>query len=282
MCLAALAIDAHPRFPLVLAANRDEAFARPAAPLDWWVDEAGAQEILGGRDLSAGGTWLGLSRAGRIAFVTNVRNPADRNLAAPSRGSIVPLWLRGDLSMNAFWAEVNGGGFNGFNLIAGDLLRREFFWGSNRAAGPRLLERGVHGVSNALLDTPWPKVRQLTQRLGEALQSAASTDALAESLLAALADRTEAPDDDLPDTGVGLELERRLSPAFISSPDGLYGTRCSTVIVTERLSGSCVTRVIESSFDRLGATIAVTSKRLDHFHVGNADFVEGRPTLDEA
>src|SRR4030095_7462814 len=110
----------------------------------------------------------------------------------------------------------------------------------------------------------------------------ASVDTLVESLMAALADRTEAPDRDLPDTCVGLELERRLSPAFISSPDGLYGTRCSTVIVTERLSGSCVTHVIERSFDPLGAVTAVSSKRLDHFHVGNADFVEGRPALDEA
>lgn len=282
MCLAALAIDAHPRFPLVLAANRDELFDRPAATLAWWQAEHGGHEILGGRDLSAGGTWLGLSRSGRLAFVTNVRNPADRNPAAPSRGSIVPLWVGGDLSMSEFWSQVDGGGFNGFNLIAGDLARGEFFWGSNRAPRPRLLEPGVHGVSNALIDTPWPKVRLLKNRLSDALQSAASTETLAASLFDALADRAEAPDEELPHTGVGLELERRLSPAFISSPDGLYGTRCSTVIVTERVAEGFVTHVIERSFDRLGKVVAVNSEGLDHLHMRNADFVEGRPALDEA
>jgi uncharacterized protein with NRDE domain len=282
MCLAALAIDAHPRFPLVLAANRDELFDRAADKLAWWRAEQGGHEILGGRDLSAGGTWLSLSRAGRLAFVTNVRNPADRNPAAPSRGSIVPLWLRGDLSMNAFWSEVDGAGFNGFNLIAGDLLRGEFFWGSNRAPSPRLLEPGVHGVSNALLDTPWPKVRLLNKRLSDALQPGVSVETLADSLFAALADRAEAPDEELPHTGVGLELERRLSPAFIGSPDGLYGTRCSTVIVSERTEQGCVTHIIERSFDSTGRLVAVTSQDLDHLDVRDADLVEGRPALDEA
>ncbi len=263
MCLAALAINADRRFPLVLAANRDEYFDRPAAPLHWWAFEPGGPEILAGRDLFAGGTWMGLSRAGRLAFVTNVRNPTDRNPDAPSRGSLVPLWLRGDLSMEAFSAATSAVAYNGFNLIAVDVARDESFWTSNRAGAPQKLEPGVHAVSNALLDTPWPKVQQLKQRTQAAVQTAASAEALAEALLAALADPTQAPDELLPDTGVPIELERLLSPAFIRSPDGRYGTRCSTVIITERLAHGSVTHVIERSWEpAAGAAQAVRTNRM--------------------
>lgn len=248
MCLLALAIDADRRFPLVVAANRDEYFDRPAARLAWWQPETGGPEILSGRDLRGGGTWLGLTAEGRLAMLTNVRNPADVDPDAPSRGRIVPRWLRGDLSMDRFWMETALSGYNGFNLIAADLAAGECFWASNRARFPRRLERGIYGLSNAQLDTPWPKVERLKQQLRGSLREATSVDALAEALFRALGDRTEIADEFLPHTGVSREWERWLSPAFIRTPDGRYGTRCSTVIITERVKRRLVTHVIERTF----------------------------------
>ncbi|AKJ29535.1 NRDE family protein [Caldimonas brevitalea] len=248
MCLVAIAVDASRRFPLVLAGNRDEYFARPAARLGWWSPADGAPEILGGRDLKAGGTWLGLTQAGRLAFLTNVRNPSDVDPAAPSRGEIVPLWLRGDLSPDKFWMQVGLNGYNGFNVIAADFAQGDCFWASNRAPYPQRLERGVYGLSNALLDTPWPKVERLKQHLRAALRETDSADVLADRLFEALGDRTEIADEFLPHTGIAPEWERWLSPAFIRTPDGRYGTRCSTVIITERVRRRLVTHVIERTF----------------------------------
>ncbi|UZG42721.1 NRDE family protein [Caldimonas thermodepolymerans] len=248
MCLAAVAIDASARFPFVVAANRDEYFDRAASALDWWTPAGGGPAILGGRDLHAGGTWLGLTQAGRVALLTNVRNPADIVRDAPSRGAIVPHWLRGDLSVEHFWRQVAQAGYNGFNVIAADLARGTCAWASNRAARPHPLRRGIHGLSNAQLDTPWPKVERLKRHLREALDAAASAEALALRLFAALGDATPVPDEHLPRTGVPLEWERWLAPAFIRTPDGRYGTRCSIVIVTERRGAQCVTHVIERSF----------------------------------
>ena len=248
MCLVALAIDQHRRFPLVVVANRDEYFARPASPMAWWSQGPGLPAVLSGRDLQSGGTWLGLTTAGRLALLTNVRNPARNDPEAPSRGAIVPLWLRGDLSMDRFWTRVALGGYNGFNLIAMDFARGEGFWATNTQGLPRRLERGIHGVSNAMLDTPWPKVVRLKHRLAVALETSTSTDALAERLFDALADRSLAADDELPSTGISLELERLLSAAFIRTPDGRYGTRCSTLVITERIDRRLVTHVFERSF----------------------------------
>lgn len=248
MCLVALAVDASRRFPLVVAANRDEYFDRPAARLAWWLPDGGGPEILAGRDLKAGGTWMGLTQAGRFALVTNVRNPADVDPAAPSRGGIVPLWLRGDLSVDRFWMQASLSGYNGFNVVAADFSQGDCFWGSNRQRFPKRLERGVYGLSNAALDTPWPKVERLKQHLRSALKEADSADQLAERLFEGLGDRTEIADEFLPHTGVSLEWERWLSPAFIRTPDGRYGTRCSTVLVTERVRRRLVTHVIERTF----------------------------------
>ncbi|MFN3297281.1 NRDE family protein [Caldimonas sp.] len=248
MCLVGLAIDASRRFPFVVAANRDEYFDRPTARLGWWQPSPQGPEILAGRDLKAGGTWMGLTAAGRFALVTNVRNPKDIDPQAPSRGEIVPLWLRGDLSMDRFWMQVGLSGYNGFNVIAADFAEGDCFWGSNRARFPQRLERGVYGLSNALLDTPWPKVERLKQRLRAALREADTADGLAEALFAALGDRTVIADEFLPHTGLSPEWERWLSPAFIRTPDGRYGTRASTVIITERVGRRLVTHVIERSF----------------------------------
>lgn len=248
MCLIALAIDGSHRFPLVVAANRDEFFERPTARLAWWSSGSEASDILGGRDLQAGGTWLGLTMAGRLALLTNVRQPGRNETSAPSRGDIVPLWLRGDLATDRFWTRVSLAGYNGFNLIAADFARGECFWGSNREPHPLRLERGVYGLSNARLDAPWPKVRSLKARLSAALAAAQSPQGLASVLFDALADRHMASDAELPSTGLSIEFERAFSAAFIRTADQSYGTRCSTIIVTERRRRYLLTRVYERTY----------------------------------
>ncbi|HJV69096.1 NRDE family protein [Ideonella sp.] len=253
MCLAALALDASRRFPLVVAANRDEFFHRAAAHLAWWTPDGGSQPILGGRDLAAGGTWMGLTASGRFALVTNVRRPGVALLGdGPSRGLIVPAWLQGQLPADRFWAETALSGFAPFNLIAADFRRGECFWASSQHASGCRLERGVTVISNAAeIDAPWPKVQLLKARVDSALQEADDTtgvEALAGQLFAMLADRTPAADEHLPHTGLDRERERLLSPAFIRTPDGAYGTRCSTLVITERAAKRLTTHVFERSF----------------------------------
>ncbi len=252
MCLVALAIDQNRRFPLVVATNRDEFFQRPAARLAWWTPPGGGPDVLSGRDLESGGTWLGLTTQGRLALLTNVRDPSRVEIDAPSRGRIVPEWLTAQESAGQFWMRTALSGHNGFNLIAADFRRGECFWASNTAPYPLRLERGIYGLSNAALDTPWPKVRQIKERLRESLATAETVDALAAHLFAGLAEREPAADDALPHTGVRIELERQLSPAFIRTPDQSYGTRCSTLIITERAGRHPVTHVLERTFSATG------------------------------
>ena len=252
MCLVALAIDQNRRFPLVVATNRDEFFQRPAARLAWWTPPGGGPDVLSGRDLESGGTWLGLTAQGRLALLTNIRAPTRVEANAPSRGRIVPEWLTAQEGAGQFWMRTALSGHNGFNLIAADFRRGECFWASNTAPYPLRLERGVYGLSNAGLDTPWPKVQQLKRRLRESLAVAESVDALATQMFAALAEREPAADDALPHTGVRIELERQLSPAFIRTPDQSYGTRCSTLIITERAGRHPVTHVFERTFSATG------------------------------
>jgi uncharacterized protein with NRDE domain len=248
MCLVALALDDSRRFPFVVAANRDEFFSRPANRLAWWTPSEGGPEILGGRDLSAGGTWMGLTAAGRFALVTNVRRPTTPDPEAPSRGEIVPGWLRTEMRPDQFWMQTSLSGYAPFNLIAADFRRGDCFWASNERALPHRIERGIFGLSNAALDTPWPKVRTLKARMADALKDAESVDMLADRLFDALGDGTPAAEADLPATGIDRELERVLSPAFIRTADGRYGTRCSTVVVTERVRRQLVTHVFERTF----------------------------------
>ncbi len=248
MCLIALAIDCDRRFPLVVAANRDEFFDRPAARLAWWSPGAGRPDVLSGRDLQAGGTWLGLTAQGRLALLTNVRQPSRIDLQAASRGQIVPEWLSDSEPTDRFWMRTALMGYNGFNLVAADFRRGECFWASNTGAHPVRLERGIYGVSNASLDTPWPKVSGLKARLRQALENATTVDALSSQLFDALADRSTPDDAALPSTGVSLDTERMLASAFIRSPDMRYGTRCSTLIITERVKRHLVTHVLERSF----------------------------------
>lgn len=253
MCLAAIALDASRRFPLVVAANRDEFFHRAAARLAWWTPDGGGQPILGGRDLAAGGTWMGLTAQGRFALVTNVRRPGVALLGdGPSRGMIVPGWLQGRQTADRFWAGTALSGYAPFNLIAADFRQGECFWASSQHASGRRLEHGVTVISNAAeIDASWPKVQLLKARVDGALKESDDTtpiDALAGRLFAMLADRTPAADEDLPHTGLGRDRERLLSSAFIRSPDGAYGTRCSTLVITECADRRLTTHVFERSF----------------------------------
>jgi uncharacterized protein with NRDE domain len=228
MCLAVVAFDVHPRHAVIVAANRDEFHARAAQPAHWWPDAP----ILAGRDLAAGGTWLGVSRSGRYAFVTNVREPDRRDPAAPTRGTLVPRTLDDALPLEAALAAAlrDGVAMNGFNLLAGDAGRA--YWASNRTSGLQALARGVHGVSNAALDTPWPKLVRTRAAVAQWVRQAGDRHDDLEALFAVLADSRSAPDSELPRTGVPLEWERRLSAAFIRSPE--YGTRCSSVLLVGR------------------------------------------------
>jgi uncharacterized protein with NRDE domain len=255
MCLVAFAVDHNRRFPLVIAANRDEFFKRAAARLAWWTPEAGGPAILSGRDLEAGGTWMGLTAQGRLALVTNVRDPQNNDPAAPSRGQIVPDWLAGRERTDRFWMRTALSGYNGFNLVAFDFRKGEYFWATNNGQLPVRLERGIHGLSNASLDTPWPKVESLKSRMHDAIDTAASVEALSLQLFDALADRSEAPDERLPETGMPLDVERRLSAAFIRTPDAGYGTRCSTLLITEKVNRHLVTHVLERSFSATGVAL---------------------------
>lgn len=244
MCLLVLAWRRHPDFRLVLAGNRDEFHERPAAAADWWTDAPG---VLAGRDLEAGGTWLGVARDGRWAVVTNYREPlAEQQDAAlpgaPTRGALVAGYLRGSATPSDHARNIPADAYRGFNLLLGD--SRTLVYVSNRGHGPQPLAPGIYGLSNHLLDTPWPKLARTVARFRALLAGAPDPQAL----LAMLADATPAADEELPDTGVGMQWERLLSAPFIVSPD--YGTRCSTVV---RLREDGEMDFIERRFDAGGA-----------------------------
>jgi uncharacterized protein with NRDE domain len=226
MCLILFAHKTHPDYPLVMAANRDEAYARATAPAGFWQD---CPQIYGGRDLEQLGTWLGITRHGKVAAVTNFRDGHAVKNSLRSRGELVANYLRGNWSARDY---VNGVGrdaqaYNGFNLIAGDL--DELHYISNRGHRTQVIAPGIHGLSNHLLDIPWPKVERGKAIIAGLLRH--PPQEMIEGLFALLADRTTAADDALPDTGVGLPRERVLSPAFIISP--VYGTRSSTVLLVD-------------------------------------------------
>ena len=228
MCLAAFAINASAKWPLVIASNRDEFFDRPALPLSLWQTGAG-QTILSGRDARAGGTWLGITPAGRIGLLTNVRelNPP---VAPKSRGELVMRWLQGRMDADQFAKHTDSAAYGGFNLVLGDLPSGQWHCLSNRphAAGlhNQRMADGVYGLSNAALDTPWPKTLGLKAAMQQALQTESE-----EPLWQALAHRGRRADNELPQTGLPLALEAALSSAFVDAPERGYGTRCSTLLV---------------------------------------------------
>ena len=255
MCLILVAWRAHPDYPLVVAANRDEFFARPAAEAGWWPD---CPSVFAGRDLEAGGTWLGLGRDGRFAGLTNFRDPQRNRDGTPSRGALVADFLRGRESTAEALARLQfeGPRYNAFNLLVSDGDSLGIYESANGSA--RLLEPGLHALSNHLLDTPWPKVTAGKSRLARALRALPDDTPLCELLR----DDRPAPDAELPRTGVSLAWERMLSSAFIRAPG--YGTRCSTVVTRDRHGW---THVTESSWDAVGVE---TGRVVERFQVNRA------------
>ena len=244
MCLIAFAIGASERCPLVIAANRDEFLNRPTLPLDRWQTASG-QEIISGRDLRAGGTWLGMTPAGRVAFLTNVREAAPK--AFPfSRGELVTRWLESRIDAASFAAslEKDKHQYGGFNLVLGDVPRNAWTWMTNRPAEPasrwhaQSLPSGVYGLSNAALDTPWPKTVALKKAMMAALHEQVRLDFCGESwqhsLWMALDNRERSLDSPYPVEGISRAFDSALSSAFVDFSEHGYGTRSSTVLVASR------------------------------------------------
>lgn len=242
MCLLVFAWNVHPLYRLIFAGNRDEFHDRPASPLAWWTDQP---DILAGRDLQAGGTWLGVSRAGAFGVVTNFREMQRPTPGMPSRGALITRYLNAAQPAARFLAALTpqADQYAGFNLLLAD--SREMHYASNRADPfAQVLPTGVHGLSNHLLDTSWPKLARTRARFEQLILS---PDPHLEDLLTMLADRETAADHLLPDTGIGLEWERLLSAPFIV--DERYGTRCSTAV---RIDRDGLLEIRERRFDREG------------------------------
>lgn len=239
MCLIAFAIGTSPELPLLLAGNRDEFFERPTEGLHRWPDGNG---IWAGRDGRDRGTWLGVSESGRVALLTNVRSGLS-GAGQRSRGELPVRWLQGEQSPPAFAADLDPGAYGGFNLVVGDLHRGHWAWLCNRDPlaphreidGPVTLHRrdlapGIYGVSNAVLDTPWPKTQRLKSALTRALALQAADQTWLPPLQEALADHESVPPDELPATGVATDWEQALSSPFVRAPARGYGTRSSLVM----------------------------------------------------
>jgi uncharacterized protein with NRDE domain len=240
MCLAIVAIAAHPKYRLVVAANRDEYHSREAVAATWWP-----RGILAGMDRVAGGTWFGVTGAGRWSLITNFREAVARDPAAPSRGGIVTEALLDTAAPLPCAASIalDGARFHGFNLLIGDADGAAYV--SNRASGAVALSAGIYGLSNHLLDTPWPKVRRAKAGIERWLDNRGATR---ENVFALLRDEQQAAGAELPATGLSLQRERMLSSVFITSPD--YGTRCSTVLT---IDSDGIAAFAERSFDAEGA-----------------------------
>ncbi|MFC7287156.1 NRDE family protein [Herminiimonas glaciei] len=237
MCLIVFAWHVIPDMPLIAAGNRDEFYDRPAKPADWWEDYP---QIYAGRDLQGGGTWIGVTRDGRFAALTNIRAPSEMRDDAPSRGALVTNFLAGTMSPDEYIAELktHQQDYNGFNLLIGD--SKQLVWFSNRGDGDerngKALGPGIYGLSNSLLDCAWPKVVRTKAQFASLLCQGAPEDAYFEMLT----DTTCASDCRLPKTGVSIERERLLSAVCIESPD--YGTRVSTLV---KLNGGAQPVLIE-------------------------------------
>ena len=226
MCLIAIAYHVHPSYPVVIAANRDEFFHRPTAPLHFWEK---TPDLLAGRDLQGHGTWLGVTRNGKIAAVTNYRDPESLSATGLSRGSLVYDYLAGDWSPQSYMHRIqqHKDRYNGFNLLVGN--DKHLWWYSNKNGGVYQLPPGVHVISNHLLNTEWPKAKKAKTGMQHLIAGRGPLQP--EDFLNLLFDQSRPPDDQLPDTGIGLTWERMLSPIFISSD--IYGTRSSSVILID-------------------------------------------------
>jgi uncharacterized protein with NRDE domain len=255
MCLLVLAWQVHPRYPLIVAANRDEYHERPTAPLAAWDGRSG---IVGGRDLRAGGTWLAVNRQRRFGVITNFRDLQRPLPGAPSRGMLIPSYLNQSQGPGAFLAttEPAASTYPGFNLLLAD--DRELWYATNRSNPfARRLAPGIHGLSNELLDAPWPKLLRVRRQFATWLETGA--DARPDELFAILNDRTRAAsDEELPQTGLELDWERTLSSPFVLDPR--YGTRCSTLCLIDT-SGTLLIR--ERRFDPAGEMTGETEHVLN-------------------
>ncbi len=242
MCLIVLAIGQSQRYPLILAGNRDEFHARPTRKAEWWADRT---DILGGRDLQAGGTWLALHRSGRFATVTNYRDAEPVSAKFRSRGHLVTEFLDSEESPLDYLSAIDGERYAGFNLIAGD--GKEFAYVSNRGAGPRQLAAGVYGLSNALLDGPWSKV----ERSKSSLRKLLDRDAVNETeMMRLLDDRAKAPLEEVESGALDFATMHAITAPFIVTPD--YGTRSSTIILADSAG---TWRITERRFDAAGGSI---------------------------
>lgn len=240
MCLIVLAAGAHPDYPLVLAANRDEFHSRPTKDAHWWPDRPG---ILGGRDLQAGGTWLGVSRSGRFATVTNYRDAKPVVPSHKSRGHLVTGFLECELSPQDYLATIDEHVYAGFNLIVGTVDKIAYL--SNREAGTRDLGPGVYGLSNALLDGPWHKVTRSRSRLESLVDSGAINET---QLLRLMDDREMGPVEEVERDRLEFRTAHAITAPFIVMPD--YGTRSTTVLLVDRKGRWQMT---ERRFDSKGA-----------------------------
>jgi uncharacterized protein with NRDE domain len=248
MCLLVLAWRSHPKFRLVVGANRDEFHARPTAPLAPWSDIEG---VAGGRDLQAHGTWFAVDARRRVGLVTNFREFGRPRRSAPSRGGLIPGYLSGDTTPGEYLRalETDAPGYAGFNLLLAD--RDSLWYASNRADRfARELPPGSYGLSNDFLDTPWPKLVKVRARFDALMKSSAASDhdALDSALFGMLADRETAPPESSPAGDLSPEWARKLSAPFVLDPG--YGTRCSTILT---ISNQGVLRIAERRFDATGA-----------------------------
>lgn len=234
MCLILFAYDTIPEYRLILAANRDEFYSRKTASMHYWNDRPA---ILAGRDIEAGGTWFGIHESGTFAALTNYRDPASMKTGAPSRGHIIPGILDSEKPVKESLEDLKSdcSGFNGFNLLAWD--RENLYWFSSVTRDLRTIEPGIHGLSNHLLNTEWPKVQKGRSELGRAIGQDGRIRR--ERIFDLLKDTTRFGDEHLPDTGVGPECERILSPIFITSDT--YGTRSSTLLMVDNTGRMDVT-----------------------------------------
>ena len=267
MCLLVLSWKTHPRYRLVLAANRDEFHDRAAAPLGWWQDDP---RILAGRDLKANGTWLGVARSGRFGILTNYRDLQAPIEGAPTRGGLVTRFLTGATSPKEFLDDLRGAAprYSGFNLLVGG--PRALYYFSNRGPNaPRVLDPGIYGLSNHLIDTPWPKLKRTREKFTEILTQ---SEVRPDDLFALLNDREQANEGDLPSTGLPADWERLVSAPFILNER--YGTRCSSVLMVDR---NGTTTLHERRFDSTGIQTGTTRFEFKSADVPDVWFEAGDP-----
>jgi uncharacterized protein with NRDE domain len=248
VCTLLISINQSDDFPLVIAANRDEFLARPAAPMDWWQPEGMSEEVISGIDLEAGGTWMGMAKSGRIAAITNVRHPSYFNKSFNrSRGDLPLGWLKNSVNQQEFRAELANSGkdYSGYNFVFGNIQELHYY--SNHKGQSAVLKSGLYGLSNDELDTPWPKVQWGKAQLQSLVEARYERRKLHDSIRHFMSSTDFANDDQLPDTGIGMEWEKPLSALNIRTPE--YGTRVTTALTVDRYGSVFVSEFNQESGD---------------------------------